>query len=86
MQKIEKLKSICLQYATATQWLIPSMFTPDINTYDQMDAQKSAKAIKASRSRQVRDQATRVFNPSDEATFRTTLGSSRTEITNYALL
>ena len=77
VQKIEKLKSICLQYATATQWLIPSMFTPDINTYDQMDAQKSAKAIKASRSRQGRDQATRVFNPADEATFRTTLGSSQ---------
>lgn len=26
---MDNLKSICLQYATATQWLIPTLFTKD---------------------------------------------------------
>ena len=29
LQKVDNLKGICLQYATATQWLIPTLFTKD---------------------------------------------------------
>lgn len=84
LRKVEKLKSICLQYATATQWLIPSMSTPDSNTYDPMvsklkDAAKSGTMNKPTRSRQGREQATKAFNPSDEATFRTTIGKIEEE-------
>lgn len=31
MQKVEKLKSICLQYAAAIQLLIPSIYIPELD-------------------------------------------------------
>lgn len=30
MQKIEKLKSVCLQYAASIQLLVPSMYVPEV--------------------------------------------------------
>lgn len=34
MQKIEKLKSICLQYAASIQLLVPSVYSPEVAADD----------------------------------------------------
>ena len=39
-QKVDRLKAICLQYATATQWLIPTLFTR--NKKDNLELSQSA--------------------------------------------
>lgn len=84
LKKIEKLKAICLQYATATQWLIPSMSTPDPISNDSTtlklsDSEKFSNESRPTRNRHNREQSTKSFNPSDEATFRTTIGKIEEE-------
>ncbi|KAH7420640.1 hypothetical protein KP509_13G015300 [Ceratopteris richardii] len=74
-KKVEKLKAICLQYATATQWLIPSMSAPDLNSSDSagVKSSNSGTSNRFTRNRYNDDQARTAFNSSDEATFRTTI-------------
>ncbi|MCO5570182.1 hypothetical protein L7F22_023900 [Adiantum nelumboides] len=85
-KKVEKLKAICLQYATATQWLIPSMSTPEPTARDSLsvklsESEKRGGSSRFARSRHNCEEATRVFDPSDEATFRTTIGKIEEEYT-----
>lgn len=82
LKKVEKLKVICLQYATAIQWLIPSMSTPDLNTFDSATSKAmdtGSQLMKKPRCTQTREHAIKAFNPADEATFRTTIGKIEEE-------
>ncbi|RWR96885.1 gamma-tubulin complex component 2 [Cinnamomum micranthum f. kanehirae] len=47
LKKVEKLKSICLQYAAAIQWLIPSIYNPK----SESDIDGSFKLEKSKRRR-----------------------------------
>jgi gamma-tubulin complex component 2 len=86
LQKVEKLKSICLQYAAAIQWLIPSMsvsdsVVPNVNSSDSVVLKEiSNKGANRTRSRH-RAQTIRAWKSTDDATFKATLGKYEEEFT-----
>ncbi|XP_058108196.1 gamma-tubulin complex component 2-like isoform X7 [Magnolia sinica] len=43
LKKVEKLKSICLQYAAAIQWLIPSLYIPKPETVESSSRLEKSK-------------------------------------------
>ncbi|XP_058071510.1 gamma-tubulin complex component 2-like isoform X10 [Magnolia sinica] len=43
LKKVEKLKSICLQYAAAIQWLVPSLYIPKPETIESSSRQEKSK-------------------------------------------
>ncbi|KAH9320641.1 hypothetical protein KI387_015280, partial [Taxus chinensis] len=79
LQKVDMLKSICLQYAAAIHWLIPSVSVsdsdaPKVNSSESVVRKEiSNKTTNRIRSRH-RAQASHVWRSTDEATFKTTLG------------
>nr|ATG71066.1 Spc97 / Spc98 family [Cupressus duclouxiana] len=86
LQKVEKLKSICLQYAAAIHWLIPSVSVLDsdaskINSSESVVRKEILnKTTNRIRSRH-RPLANPVWRSSDEETFKTTLEKFEEEFT-----
>lgn len=62
MQKFEKLKLVCLQYAAATQWLMNSIEAPDTNqSFDASPSLESLKILK------LRKQSKKPNSPTEES-------------------
>jgi hypothetical protein len=67
IQKVDKLKSICLHYAIATQWLIPALFRGE--SFDSQEPAFNSKKVakKGYKSQWARQAA-------DDTNFKTTVG------------
>ncbi|CAN5957948.1 unnamed protein product [Sphagnum jensenii] len=75
-KKVEKLKSICLHYAIATQWLIPAMFRGESASSQEPAFNGNKAAKKGYKSHQ----ATKVHpswarQAADDSNFKTTVGN-----------
>ncbi|KAL7611990.1 hypothetical protein Lser_V15G05587 [Lactuca serriola] len=65
LKKFEKLKLVCLQYASATQWLMSSIEAPDSNSsFDDLDSSslENVKVLK------LRKSSKKPNSPTDEST------------------
>ena len=63
MQKLEKLKLICLQYAAATQWLMNSVESP--YTEKSVDGSHSLESLKVLK---LRKPSKKPNSPTEEST------------------
>ncbi|KAJ7516840.1 hypothetical protein O6H91_21G000900 [Diphasiastrum complanatum] len=77
LKKLEKLKDVCLQYARATQWLIPSLFVPQQNNHDPLsqngNKSQDVKGFKGTnRLRNAKTQLTLV--KTEDSNFKSVIG------------
>lgn len=75
LKKVESLKAICQQYATTTQWLIPSMNVPSNDPFSIDSSPIRAGPNVNTKSRQrLKTQRVHGWKPEDESNFKSTLG------------
>lgn len=80
-QKVDRLKAICLQYATATQWLIPTLFTR--NKKDNLELSQIAgggerKSFKGRLSLLNKLDPQYAREAADDSNFKATIGYAHT--------
>ncbi|OAE24597.1 hypothetical protein AXG93_1603s1080 [Marchantia polymorpha subsp. ruderalis] len=76
LKKVEALKTTCQQYATTTQWLIPSVNIPDNQSLSDSQLQANGNDARGkSKTRQrFKQQSVRSWKAEDESNFKSTLG------------
>ncbi|KAG6545232.1 hypothetical protein Mapa_013344 [Marchantia paleacea] len=76
LKKVEALKTTCQQYATTTQWLIPSVNIPDNQSFSdsQIQANGNDARGKLKTRQRFKHQSVRSWKAEDESNFKATLG------------
>ncbi|KAL3685944.1 hypothetical protein R1sor_003966 [Riccia sorocarpa] len=76
LKKLEALKATCQQYATTTQWLIPSLNSPDNQSSSDYRGQSNDYAVRATVRTRLRFKqlSLRNWKADDERNFKSTLG------------
>ncbi|KAL2653900.1 hypothetical protein R1flu_022028 [Riccia fluitans] len=76
LKKLEALKATCQQYATTTQWLIPSVNIQENQSLSNYHSQSNRDDVRGTARTRLRfkQQSLRSWKPEDERTFKSTLG------------
>ncbi|CAM6105487.1 unnamed protein product [Calypogeia fissa] len=75
LKKVESLKAICQQYATTTQWLIPSMNVPADDPFAiESSPIRGDPRVKTKSRQRLKTQRVHGWKPEDESNFKATLG------------
>lgn len=73
LQKVDKLKFICLKYATATQWLIPAIFRQ--NDHFQQSGPTDKRSKKGYKERRGRlEYPMQARQAAEDSNFKLTIG------------
>jgi len=73
LQKVDKLKFICLKYATATQWLIPAIFRQ--NDHFQQSGPSDKRTKKGYKERRGRlEYPMQARQAAEDSNFKLTIG------------
>jgi gamma-tubulin complex component 2 len=75
LKKVESLKAVCQQYATTTQWLIPTMNLPFDDPFSEDSSPiRTNTNVNTKSSQRSNTQRIKCWKPEDESNFKATVG------------